>query len=73
MKQSISIERRKDLEKKIVAIFENDMKSVPVWLRQIMACDLVCAFESRTCALNRVQSNFRFLATAEGDVQVETI
>ena len=73
MKQSISIKKRKELENKMVVVFENDMKSVPVGLRRIMANDLVSAFESRICALNRAQSNLKFLAITDGEVQVETI
>jgi hypothetical protein len=73
MAQSISIKRKKELENKMVVVFEDDMKSVPVGLRRIMACDLVSAFESRLCALNRSQSNLRFLAITDGGVQVATI
>jgi hypothetical protein len=57
----------------MVAVFENDMQSVPVELRKIMANDLVSAFESRLCALNHAQPNLRFLAITGGEVQVETI
>jgi hypothetical protein len=73
MAQSISIKRRKELENKMAAVFENDMKSVPVRLRKIMACDLVSAFESRLCALNRAQSNLKFLAITGRGVQIETL
>jgi hypothetical protein len=54
-------------------VFENDVKSVPVELRKIMVDDLVTAFESRLCALNRAQSNLKFIMITEGEVQVETI
>jgi hypothetical protein len=54
-------------------VFESDMKSLPVGLRKIMACDLVSAFESRLCALNRAQSNLGIIAITDGGVQVETI
>ena len=57
----------------MVKVFENDMKSVPVGLRKTMANDLVSAFESRKCALNRAQSNLRLFAITGGEVQVETI
>jgi hypothetical protein len=73
VKQLFSIKRRKELENKVAVFFEDDMTTIPVGLRRIMACDLVSAFESRLCALDRAQSNFRFLAIIDGGVQVETI
>jgi hypothetical protein len=62
MNKSISIKKFKELENKISMVFENDMKSLPVGLRRIMANDLVSAFESRIYALNRTQSNLRLRA-----------
>jgi hypothetical protein len=73
MPQSISIKRRNELENKMVVVFENNVKPVPVGPRKIMACDLVSDFESRICALNHAKSNLRFLAITDGDVQVETL
>jgi hypothetical protein len=73
MKQSIAIGKRKELENKMAKVFENDVKSVPVELRKIMVDDLVSAFESRLCVLNHAQSNLRFLAITDGEVQVETL
>ena len=73
MKQSIAIKKRKELENKMAMVFENDMKSVPVELRKIIIDDLVTAFESRLCVLNRAQSNLKFIMITEGEVQVETI
>jgi hypothetical protein len=73
MKQAISIRKRKELGKKLSSVFENDMKSVPVGLRKIMANDLVTAFDSRLCVLNQAQSNLGFLVITDGEVQVETV
>ena len=72
MKQSISIKKRKELENKIVKIFEFDMMSVPVGFRRMLADDLVSAFESRVDALNQAQTNLEVMVITEGDVQVET-
>ena len=72
MKQSISIKKRKELENKIVKIFEYDMMSVPVGFRRMLADDLVSAFESRVDALNQAQTNLEVMVITEGDVQVET-
>jgi hypothetical protein len=73
MKQSISIRKRKELEEKLVAVFENDVKFVPVGLRKILANDLVTAFESMLSVLSRVQSNLGFLMITEGEGQLETV
>jgi hypothetical protein len=73
MKQLIASKNRKELENKMAMVFENDMKSVPVELRKIIIDDLVTAFESRLCVLNRAQSNLKFIMIAEGEVQVETL
>jgi hypothetical protein len=68
VRQSISIKKRRELENKIVAIFEYDMKSVPVGFRRMLADDLVSAFESRIYAMNQGQTNFQDIAMIEGDV-----
>jgi hypothetical protein len=73
VKQSISIKKRKKLEHKMITIFENDMKSVPVGFRRILADDLVSAFESRADALNQAQTCLQVMAITKGDVQVETV
>ena len=73
MKRAISIRKRKELEKKLSSVFENDMRSVPIELRTIMADDLVTAFESRLCVLSQAQSNLGFLMITDGEVQVETL
>lgn len=74
MKQSISIKKRKELKNKIAKVFENEMQSVPVSFRKIMADDLITAFENRIFALVRSQSNLKFLAVPEGgNIQLETI
>lgn len=73
MKQSFVSKNRKELENKMAKVFEKDMKSLPVELRKIMANDLVSAFESRLCVLNRAQSNLKFIMITEGEIQVETV
>jgi hypothetical protein len=73
VKQSISIERRKELEHKMITIFENDMESVSIGFRRILADDLVSAFESRIYVLNQAQINLQVIAITEGDVQIEAV
>jgi uncharacterized protein (DUF2461 family) len=73
VKQSISIKKRKELENKIITIFENDMASVPVGFRKILANDLVSAFESRIYVLNQAQENLQVIAITQGDVQIEAV
>jgi len=73
VKQSISIERRKELEHKMSTIFENDMKSVSIGFRRILADDLVSAFESRIYVLNQAQENLQVIAITQGDFQVEAV
>ena len=73
MKQSIASKNRKELENKMAKVFEKDMKLLPSALRKIMVDDLVTAFESRLCVLNRAQSNLKFIMLTEGEVKVETV
>jgi hypothetical protein len=73
VRQSISIKKRRELENKIIEIFESNMESVPVGFRRILADDLVSAFESRVDALNQAQTGLQVMAISEGDVQVETV
>ena len=73
MKQSISIKKRKELENKMIKIFEYDMESVSIGFRRILADDLVSAFESRIYVLNQEQINLQVMAITEGDVQIEAV
>jgi hypothetical protein len=66
--KSISTRKMKELENKISMVFENDMLSLPVGLRRIMANDLVSAFESRMYVLNRALSKPEFQAPIVGSV-----
>jgi hypothetical protein len=73
MKQSIASKNRKELENKMAKVFEKDMKTLPAEFRKILVDDLVTAFESRLCVLNRAQLNLKFIAITEGEVKVETV
>jgi hypothetical protein len=73
VKQLISIKKRKELENKIVKVFENHVNSVPVGFRKTLANDLVSTFENRINAFNQAETNLQFFAITEGEVQVETI
>ena len=72
MTQTTATKNRKMLENKIARVFENDIKSLPAEIRNIMVDDLVSAFESRLFALSRAQSNSEFLRVIEGEVCFET-
>jgi hypothetical protein len=73
VKQSFSIKKRKELENKIIEVFEFDMTSVNAEFRRMLADDLVSAFESRVDALNQAQTNLQFMAITEGAAQVATV
>ena len=73
MKQSIASKNRRELENKMAKVFEKDMKTLPSVLRKVLVDDLVTAFESRLCVLNRAQSNLKFITITEGEIQVETV
>jgi len=73
MKQSIASKNRKELENKMTKVFEKDMKTLPAEFRKILVDDLVTAFESRLCVLNRAQLNLKFIMLTEGEVKVETV
>jgi hypothetical protein len=73
VKQSFSIKIRKELENKIIEVFEFDMTSLPDEFRGMLADDLVSAFESRVDALNQAQTNLQFMAITEGAAQVAAV
>jgi hypothetical protein len=73
MKQSIARKNSKELENKLAKVFEMDMKALPAEFRKIMVNDLVSAFESRLCVLNRAQSNLNLVVIDEREVEVETV
>jgi hypothetical protein len=73
MKQSMARKNRKGLENKLAKVFEKDMNALPAEFRKIMVSDLVSAFESRLCVLNRAQSNLNLVMIDEREVEVETI
>jgi hypothetical protein len=49
------------------------MKALPAEFKKIMVNDLVSAFESRLCVMNRVQLNLKLVASDEREVHVETV
>jgi hypothetical protein len=73
MKQSIASKNSKELENKMAKVFEKDMKTLPAEFRKILVDDLVTAFESRLCVLNRAQLNLKFITITKGEIQVETV
>jgi len=56
LKRTLSQEERKQLEKKMISIFQNQTKALSQELQKILADDMVTAFQNRLAALIRIQS-----------------
>lgn len=56
MTQLLAQEERKQLEKKMLETFKNDMKNLTEDLQETLADDLVTAFQNRLAVLLRIQS-----------------
>jgi len=56
LKNAWSIQGRKQLEKKVMEAFADEVKVLSQELQQILADDLVTAFQNRMIVLLRVQS-----------------
>jgi hypothetical protein len=51
--QNLRIKRRKDLKVKMAQVFNEEIKIIPMEMRDILFDDLVTAFENRLKALQR--------------------
>ena len=56
MKNAWSLHHRKQIEKKLIEAFAGEVKALTPELQQIMADDLVTAFQNRMIALLKIQS-----------------
>ncbi len=56
MTQLLAQEERKQLEKKMLETFKDDMKNLTEDLQETLADDLVTAFQNRLAVLLRIQS-----------------
>ena len=56
MKEVLAPEERKQLEKKMMETFKDEMKSLTKELQQTLADDLVTAFQNRLAVFLRIQS-----------------
>ncbi len=56
MAQLFAQEERKQLEKKMLETFKDDMKNLTEDLQETLADDLVTAFQNRLAVLLRIQS-----------------
>jgi len=56
LEKKLSPERRKQLERKMREAFKEEAKTLSEELQQILADDLVTAFQNRVIALMRIQS-----------------
>jgi len=56
MTQLLAREERKQLEKKMLETFKDDMKNLTEDLQETLADDLVTAFQNRLAVLLRIQS-----------------
>jgi hypothetical protein len=56
MAQLLAQEERKQLEKKMLETFKDDMKNLTEDLQETLADDLVTAFQNRLAVLLRIQS-----------------
>jgi hypothetical protein len=56
LKNVLSPAGRKQLEKRVMEVFADEVKALPQELQQILADDLVTAFQNRMTVLLRIQS-----------------
>jgi hypothetical protein len=60
--------KRAVMKNKISRALSEDLKCLPVGMRNIFLDDLITAFESRLLVLNKVQSNLQFAIDVEVQV-----
>jgi hypothetical protein len=55
--KGIAIRKRKEIEKKLANVFEDEVRLLSAEYRQIFFNDLASTFENRLSVLSRAQSN----------------
>jgi hypothetical protein len=58
-------QKRKTLKTKMASALNDDMRTLPASMKNILIDDLVTAFENRLNALSATQSNFCFVVSTE--------
>ena len=71
MKQKKTSTKNKDLESKIAAAFESNLKSLSPEYRKIIANDLVCAFQNRLQVLEKAKPQLNILTACEEKIPLE--
>ena len=55
LRQDMSLDRRRELEVKMLRVFEGQVKMLPKEMQKILVDDLVTAFQNRMTVLNRAR------------------
>lgn len=56
MEKTVSLGKRKHLQRKMLELFIDEMEQLPSDLQRVLADDLVTAFHNRLAVFNRLQS-----------------
>ena len=73
MEHQISAKSRKELTKKMAAVFCDDIKTLSPDLQGVLLDDLVTALENRLNVLNRIHQNTQFVTAMTESAEFETI
>ena len=60
MKKTYSPSERKHLENKLIDAFKDEMNTLSKELQQIVADDLITAFQNRIAVFQRIQTKLRY-------------
>ncbi|UCF58806.1 MAG: hypothetical protein JSV15_07085 [Candidatus Bathyarchaeota archaeon] len=63
MKKTYSSSQRKHLENKLIDAFKDEMNTLSKELQQILAGDLITAFQNRITVFQRIQTKIRLLTS----------
>ena len=63
MNKSYTPSQRKHLENKLVDAFKDEMNTLSKELQQILAGDLITAFQNRITVFQRIQTKIRLLTS----------
>ncbi|MDH5267857.1 MAG: hypothetical protein OEW62_09295 [Candidatus Bathyarchaeota archaeon] len=63
MKKTYTSSQRKHLENKLIDAFKDEMNTLSKELQQILAGDLITAFQNRITVFQRIQTKTRLLTS----------
>jgi len=63
MKKTFTSSQRKHLENKLIDAFKDEMNTLSKELQQILAGDLITAFQNRITVFQRIQTKTRLLTS----------